>query len=113
MKGKPVTPDEVAARIASLGPLSNVFLVGGSIALWFPEIGLRYLIIEWDELAEACRDYLRAAGVRHFESCSELQEALRAEKWEGWDTCADWRRIAKEMERLRSRVTGEQPESSG
>jgi hypothetical protein len=101
---------EVLERVAGLGPLENVFLVTGANdtrglpLIWFPEIGLRYLIIEKDDLAQAVSEYLRyEAKVRRFKSDLEVQEAMRREKWEGWDTCEDYRRMQKVMEELSNR----------
>ncbi len=47
-----VTREQVLERVAELGPLQNVFLVGedndslGLPMVWYPEIGLRYVIIK-------------------------------------------------------------------
>jgi hypothetical protein len=101
-----LTREQVLQRIAGFGPLENVFLITGDDdthglpMVWYPEIGLRYVIIEKDDLAKAVHDYLRQAGVRRFKSESEVSEALETEKWEGWDTCADYRRIKAVMEDL-------------
>jgi hypothetical protein len=93
-----ITQNRVLETIAGLGPLQNVFLVGdvvtplASIVVWYPEIGLRYALFENDILANALVESLRQAGVRRFTSWDELHEAMRAEQWEGWDTCEDYRR---------------------
>lgn len=104
-----VTREQVLDRIAGLGPLQNVFLVAedegplASIVIWYPEIGFRGLIIENDALAQAVYDYLRDTGVRRFKSDEELAETQRNEKWEGWDTCEDYRRVQQAMEELAKR----------
>jgi hypothetical protein len=102
-----VTREQVLERIAGLGvPLDNLFLIAGDdepdgvIAVWYPEMGLRSLVIERDDLARACYDYLREAGARRFRSWDELREAQKRENWEGWDTCADWRRLQQAAEKL-------------
>jgi hypothetical protein len=99
----------VLELVSGLGPLQNVFLIAadndpsGLPIIWYPEIGLRCLIIENDDLSQAVRDYLREAGVRRFNSTEELLEAQRSEKWEGWDTCADSRRAQQAIEELARR----------
>lgn len=103
-----VTREQVVERVAGLGPLQNVFLITdndsyGLPIIWHPEIGFRYLVIERDDLAHAVYDYLREAGVRRFKSEGELLEAQRSERWEGWDTCDDSRRIRQAMEELARR----------
>jgi hypothetical protein len=102
-----VTHDQVMQRIEGLGvPLENVFLIAednethGVIAVWYPEIGLRSIIIEKDDLYTACYNFLRESGVRRFKSWDELGEAQQHERWEGWDTCADWRRFQQAAEEL-------------
>jgi len=104
-----VTREQVLERVAGLGSLQNVFLIAadndtfGLPLIWYPEIGLRYLIIEKDDLGQAVYDHLRDAGVRRFRSEEELLEAQRIEKWEGWDTCDDYRRMQQAMEELAKR----------
>jgi hypothetical protein len=101
-----VTREQVLERVAGLGPLQNVFLITkdddtfGVPVIWYPEIGLRYLLIEKEDLAQAVYNYLREAGVRRFKSETELQETQRSERWEGWDTCEDYRRIQQVVEQL-------------
>jgi hypothetical protein len=101
-----VTREQVLERVAGLGPLQNVFLIGqdadalGGIAVWYPEIGLREFIFEKDDLALAIYSFLREAGVRRFHSWEHLREAQRREKWEGWDTSDDFRRMQQAMEEL-------------
>jgi hypothetical protein len=106
-----VTREEVLERIAGLGPLQNVFLVAedndslGLPIIWYPEIGLRYfIIIENDDLGRAVYEYLRyEARVRRFKSEREVSEAVYKEKWEGWDTCDDYRRTQQAMDELAKR----------
>ena len=104
-----VTREQVLERVAGLGPLQNVFLIGedsdalGGIVVWNPEIGLREFIFEKDDLALGIYSFLREAGVRRFKSWEQLREAEKREKWEGWDTCADYRRIQKAMEEMAKR----------
>jgi hypothetical protein len=102
-----VTREEVLERVSGFGvPLQNVFLIGedtdrfAGIVVWYTEIGLREFIFEKDELAIAIYQFLREAGVRRFKSWEELGEAKQREKWEGWDTCADWRRFQQAAEEL-------------
>ena len=104
------TPEQVLERVADLGvPLANVFLIAadneteGIIAVWYPEIGIRCVVIEDDDLAHAVYRYLHEAGVRRFRSWTELQEAQMTEKWPGWNTCADWRRLQQTAEELAKR----------
>jgi hypothetical protein len=104
-----VTREQVLEQVARLGPLHNVFLITkdkatfGLPIIWYPEIGFRYLIIENDDFARAVYVHLRDAGVRQFKSEEELLETQRSEKWEGWDTCDDYRRIQQAMEELAKR----------
>ena len=104
-----VTQEQVLERVAGLGPLENVFLLGkdddtfGIPIIWYPDIGFRYLLIEIDDLAQGVYNYLREAGVRRFHSEMELQEAQRSEKWEGWDTCEDYQRVQRVMAELGNR----------
>ena len=104
-----VTREQVLERVAGLGPLHNVFLVGegnedfGTIVIWCPELGLRGLIIEKDDLARAVVAFLRQTGVRRFKSLGDLREAQRTEKWEGWDTCEDHRRMQRALAELAKR----------
>ena len=104
-----VTREQILERVAGLGPLQNVFLIGedtdafGTIVIWYPEIGLRGLIIEKDDLARAVVTFLREAGVRRFKTWEHLREVERREKWEGWDTCDDYRRMQQAMEELAKR----------
>jgi hypothetical protein len=102
-----VTREQVLERVAGMGPLQNVFLIAedndthGLPMIWYPAIGLRYLIIEKDDLAQAVYEYLRyEAKVRRFKSEREVSEAMYKEKWEGWDTCGDYRRMQQAMEEL-------------
>jgi hypothetical protein len=101
-----VTREEVLERVAGLGPLHNVFLIGedtdalGGIVVWLPEIGVREIIFEKDDLALAIYNFLREAGVRRFQSWEHFREAENREKWEGWDTCDDYRRMQQAVEEL-------------
>jgi hypothetical protein len=102
-----VTREQVLERVAGLGPLQNVFLIAGDDdplglpIIWYPEIGLRYVIIEKGDLAQAVYQYLRCeAGVRRFKSEREVVEAMSKEKWAGWDACDDYRRTRQAMEEL-------------
>jgi hypothetical protein len=49
-------------------PLDAYYLVGPPgaemPAIWMPEIGFRYIVIEIDDLAMACGEYLRRRGTR-------------------------------------------------
>jgi hypothetical protein len=105
-----VTREKVLERVAALGPLQNVFLVAeddetlGLPIIWYPEIGLRYLIIENDGLAQAVYQYLRyEAKVRRFKSEQQVSEAMYKEKWEGWDSCGDYRRMQQAMQKMAKR----------
>jgi hypothetical protein len=89
-----VADEKVVTRLNSLGvPTENLFLLPGdgdaegSIVLWHPEIGARFVVIENDELARACYAYLLGHGARRFASCQQFLEAAAAEKWPGWNTC--------------------------
>jgi hypothetical protein len=91
-----ITDEQVVARLNSLGvPLEYIFVLPiesqkrGLIGFWHQEIGFRYLIIENDEVANACYTYLLNRGARLFNTDEELRQALATEKWPGWDTCAD------------------------
>jgi hypothetical protein len=82
-----VTREQVLERIAEFGlPLENLFLIAedndplGLIVAWYPEIGLRGILLENDDLAIACYNTLREAGVRRFKSWEELGEAKDREK---------------------------------
>jgi hypothetical protein len=103
------TREQASEWVAGLGPLQNVFLIAadddtfGLPIVWHPEIGLRYVIIEKNDLAHAVYDYLREAGVRRFKSETELGEAQRREQWEGWNTCSDFRRMQQAMEEVGER----------
>ena len=105
----PVPLEQVLERVAGLGPLQNVFLIGddtdslGGIIVWFPAIGLRQIIFKKDDLAVAIYTFLCEAGVRRFNSWEDLTEAEKREKWEGWDTCADYRRQQQAIEELARR----------
>jgi hypothetical protein len=108
----PVTRERVLERITGFGlPLENFFIIAndendpqGVIAFWHPEVGLRGLIIEKDDLARGVYNYLlREAKVRRFKSWQELTEAMYKEKWEGWDTCDDYRRTQQAMDELAKR----------
>jgi hypothetical protein len=68
--------------------------------VWWPEVGLRYIIIENNDLAHAVFEYLREAGVRRFKSEREVTEAMYKEKWEGWDTSEDYRRLQQSLVEL-------------
>jgi hypothetical protein len=104
-----VTREQVLERVAGLGPLQNVFLIGedtdalGGIVVWYPEIGLREFIFEKNDLAFGIYSFLRETGVRRFKSWEHLREAESREKWEGWDTCDDYRRTQQAMEKLAKR----------
>jgi hypothetical protein len=100
-----VSREQVLERVAGFGPLRNVSLVAedndtlGLPLVWYPEIGLRYLIIENDDLAQAVYEYLRfEAKVRRFRSERQVSAAIYKEKWEGWNTCEDYRRTRRAME---------------
>jgi predicted Mrr-cat superfamily restriction endonuclease len=107
-----VTQEQVLHYVAALGPLQNVFLVGkdnGTLGLpiiWYPEIGLRYAVIENDVLAQAVYAYLRdEAKVRRFDTERQVSEAMFKEKWEGWDTCEDSLRMRRATEALSKKGT--------
>jgi hypothetical protein len=91
----PFSNEQVIAQFASIGvPIEKFFVVGDDpdeslIAYWHPEVGARYLSIEKDEIASACYHYLVHRGARRFASGDEIWQAAAAEKWPGWDTCAD------------------------
>lgn len=101
-----VTREQTLQWVAKNGPLQNLFLITeddedpGSPMIWWPEIGLRHIIIENDELAQAVNNYLREAGVRRFKSEREATQAMYKEKWEGWDTCDEYRRLQQSLEEL-------------
>jgi hypothetical protein len=107
-----VTGELVLERIAGFGvSLENLFLMAedddslGVMAAWYPEVGLRSIIIENDDLAIACDRFLREAGVRRYQSWEELGEAQGREQWDGWDACADcrrWQQAAEEFAVKRS-----------
>jgi hypothetical protein len=108
----PVTREQVLERITGFGlPLENFYIIAddendrqGVIAFWHPEVGLRGLIIEKDDLARGVYNYLlREATVRRFKSWQELTKAMYNEKWEGWDTCDDYRRMQQAMDELAKR----------
>ena len=107
-----VTREQVLERVTGLGlPLENFFIIAddeddpqGVVAFWHPEIGLRGLIIEKDDLARGVYNYLlHEAKVRCFKSWQELTEAMYHEKWPGWDTCDDYRRMQQAMDELANR----------
>ncbi|HZV05731.1 MAG TPA: hypothetical protein VE999_11665 [Gemmataceae bacterium] len=65
---------------------------------------MRYVGIENDDLFRAVYEYLRyEAKVRRFTSEGEVFEAMYKEKWEGWDTCNDYRRMQQAMDELAQR----------
>jgi len=92
-----VTDEQVLARFTSLGvSLDHVFMVPsvdaedeGLIAFWHPEVGVRFLILENDTLAEACYAFLRRRGARRFASGDDILQTAGVEKWPGWDSCDD------------------------
>jgi hypothetical protein len=100
-----VTDEQVAAELESLDlPLENMFLlpaesVGwGLIALWYPEFGLRILILEKAEVAKACYEYLLQRGARQFDSMEQILQAAATEKWPGWDTCEPYLKLRDQAE---------------
>jgi hypothetical protein len=101
-----VTREQALECLTKYVPLDNFFFVGednviaGAIVFWHPQFGLRSLIIEKADLAQACRDLLQEYGVRRFESWQELDKAQKIEKWPGWDTCEDYRRMQQAMAEL-------------
>jgi hypothetical protein len=109
-----LTREQVLERVAGLGPLQNVFLIGedtnalGGIVVWDPKIGLREFIFEDDGLALAIYHFLHEAGVRRFDSWEHLREVEMRERWEGWDTCDDYRRLQHTTEELAGRGTTNQ-----
>jgi hypothetical protein len=50
---------------------------GGLIAIWMPGVGLRFVVIEDDEFAAQCLNYLEQRGVRHYASAQEMIDAFR------------------------------------
>lgn len=71
-------------------------------AFWHPEIGLRTLIVEKDDLANAFEEFLLQQGVRQFATAREFSEAVESEKWPGWNTCSDairWAQIVEQNQR--------------
>jgi hypothetical protein len=89
-----VTNEQVLDRLESLGiPFDKMYLLPsdpedeGLIAFWYPEIGLRFLILENELLAKACYRYLLERGNRAFNSSEQLLQTAAKERWPGWDTC--------------------------
>ena len=82
------TDDLASSEFAALGlPIENFFVVGDDdlIAFWHPVVGVRFMILERREIADACREYLAARGVRRFTNASEIVRTSTTEKWPGWD----------------------------
>ena|ERR1700733_302779 len=85
--------EQAKLQLESLGvPPENLFLLTGDddeglIALWHPEIGMRFVIIENDVLAKACTRRLLQQGARQFDSTEQLLETASREKWPGWELC--------------------------
>lgn len=69
--------------------LEHYYLVGATlleslVACWIPDIGLRALVIEDDELAQACKQYLNRRGARQFTDLGEIYRTAVAEQWPDW-----------------------------
>jgi len=86
--------EQAVAVLDSYGlPPENMFLLPGDseneglIVFWYPQIGMRFLILENDALATACYLHLREREARRFDSPEQILSAAAAEKWPGWDTC--------------------------
>jgi hypothetical protein len=91
-----ISDAQVKTELGSIGiPLDNFFTIPGEsedrglIAFWYPEIGVRYLILEDNAVAQACYRYLQMRGVRRFLSGDDIVQSSNSEKWPGWDTCSD------------------------
>jgi hypothetical protein len=70
---------EVAEWFESIGlPLKNYGLISvsgyerGLIVFYYPGVGFRYAIIENDDLASACYDFLRDKGVRMYDTAQTM-----------------------------------------
>ena len=61
------------------------FLVKSCICRWLPDIGyLAVSLIEIEELAQACDEYLRKAG-KEYPSLEEARKAAMRENWPRWE----------------------------
>ena len=60
------------------------------IGFWLPDVGPRMMLMDDNELALACKDYLYRIGTRQFRNDSELAAAAERERWPGWDSHS-WR----------------------
>ena len=81
---------ELAAYLGEQGiPLDAYFLVGEPgadlPALYLPEIGFRYIVIEINDLACECKAFLARRGVRRFRDSMEWQAVAHVELWPGWE----------------------------
>ncbi len=75
-------------------PLKVFYLVGEPtcrlIEFWLPDLGPRMILMDDNELASACKDYLVRIGARQFRDESEVAQAAEQEQWPGWESNA-WR----------------------
>lgn len=112
-----ITKEQVLGKVAELGPLENVFLIGkdtddlGGIVVWYPEVGWRHKIYEKDDLGFAIYRFLHAAGVKRYDSLTQMRDDKKTERMPGWDTCADYLRSQPVREELASRILSSAEES--
>lgn len=115
---KPFTQEFALQKVAELGPLENMVLIGketddrGRFIIWYPEIGWRQTIYEIDGLSAAMYRILREAGAKRFDSWEQMREDESTQRMPGWDTCDDYVRVKKMMEELAERVSNSKHQSA-
>lgn len=103
---KPFTQEQVSQKVAELGPLENVVLLGketddqGGIVVWYPEVGWRETIYEIDGFSAAMYRILRLAGANRYDSWEQMREDKATERMPGWNTSADYLRLQRSLEEL-------------
>ena len=90
MKGKyemrEITESDIKKCLSRGGafPQRYAFVLDGQICTWHPEFGLGLQLMEDNQLALACRDYL-IANKKEFEGLDQAVATIIAEKWDGWE----------------------------
>ena len=57
--------------------VTDYFIVGGLPCTWHDETGLNGMIVEDDDLAEACLAYLRDKGCREFATMEDFEASRK------------------------------------
>jgi hypothetical protein len=84
MKQIDITRVKAALTMSGTIPDGYAFLCEGLIYRWDPRYDFGVMLLEDNELAQDCRDYLESAN-KKFASLDQAVAKIIEEKWLGWE----------------------------